>query len=165
MNLDYIVFSCCRRISHVLFRRRIFVASWCAMNFWFVFCLRLSARMFLVWWPWWQWKGLPMGWAVCDVHLPFVFFEALDSRLWRNEVGYFCCSGVLNLGGNELTVRWCWTWPLLYYLVLAFGCVRLLIHHIVQSLVMSRSGRRVIQLLICKLEKGWVSGSSAYLSS
>jgi hypothetical protein len=112
INLDYIVFSCCRIIHPVLFRRRIFVAGWCAMNLWLVSLLWLSAHMFLVRWPWRWWKGLSMGWVVCDVHLPFVFFEAPDPRLWRNEVGYFCRSGVLNFGGNELTVRWRWPWLL-----------------------------------------------------
>jgi hypothetical protein len=141
MNLDYIVFSCCRRISHVLFKRRIFIVGWCSMNFWLVSRLQLSTHMFLVRWPWRRWKGLPMGWVVYDVHLSFVFFEAPDPRLGQNEVGYFCRSGVLNFRGNELTVRWCWPWLLLYYPVLVFGCVRLLLHHIAQSLVMSRSGR------------------------
>jgi hypothetical protein len=153
MNLDYIVFSCYRRISPVLFRRRIFVAGWCAMNFWLVSRPQLSAHMFLVRWPWWWWKGLSMGWVVYDVHLPFVFFEAPNPRLGRNEVGYFYCSGVLNFRGNELTVRWHWPWLLLCCPVLVFGCVRLLLHHIAPSSGMSRSGRQVIQLLIHRLGK------------
>jgi hypothetical protein len=108
---------CYRRISLVFFRRRIFVAGWCAMNFWLVSRLWLSAHLFLVRWPWRWWKVLPMGWVVCDIRLSFVFFEAPDSWYGWNEVGYFCRSGILNFGGNRLTVRWHWPWLLLYYLV------------------------------------------------
>jgi len=138
-------------LAYLVFTRRIFLAGWCAMYCLLPFHLRLLTCMCLVRWLLWQWTDLPMDWGAYVVRQSFVSFLVLSLQLVMIEDGYFCCSAALNLVGIWLIVGWHLLWLLLSCRVLIFLFVLLLLHRIVLSLVMSRSSRQVVRLLIRRL--------------